>query len=256
MQGHTVCQVKPALFRLDPSKFLAGLVVTAAFPEGGGFVIFIFFPRGNPVKYTDPDGRWVDYNSETGLTSGWGHYGFQRIFGYFNFYDALSYALGFSIHGTRLNLGDTTLRLWKGNYGLFGAGAEIGLYNNQGKSLNRNELAERGIESTTLEIYHVKDGLIASRTEGGKGKEGVTKKPSFWTTAFTPFRFRMKKNLFTVNTITFPDEEAANTFASGLGAAINEEGSGTDYFKNNGELINYSVDGRKVIIYHGGKQDE
>jgi hypothetical protein len=28
----------------------------AAFPEGGGVVIFIFFPRGNPVKFTDPDG--------------------------------------------------------------------------------------------------------------------------------------------------------------------------------------------------------
>jgi hypothetical protein len=57
MQGHTACQPKPALYRLDQPKFPAGLVVTAAFPEGGGVVIFIFFPRGNPVKYTDPDGR-------------------------------------------------------------------------------------------------------------------------------------------------------------------------------------------------------
>jgi hypothetical protein len=57
MQGHTVCQVKPALFRPDPSKFPAGPVEAAAFPEGSGFVIFIFFPGDNPAKFTDPDGR-------------------------------------------------------------------------------------------------------------------------------------------------------------------------------------------------------
>jgi hypothetical protein len=57
MQGHTVCQVKPALFRPDPSKFPARPVVATAFPEGGRVIILIFFPRGNPVKFTDPDGR-------------------------------------------------------------------------------------------------------------------------------------------------------------------------------------------------------
>jgi hypothetical protein len=31
----------------------------AAFPEGGGVVIFIFFPGENPVKFTDPDGRSI-----------------------------------------------------------------------------------------------------------------------------------------------------------------------------------------------------
>jgi hypothetical protein len=29
----------------------------AAFPEGGGVVIFIFLSRENPVKFTDPDGK-------------------------------------------------------------------------------------------------------------------------------------------------------------------------------------------------------
>jgi murein DD-endopeptidase MepM/ murein hydrolase activator NlpD len=54
MQGHTACQLKPTLFWPDKPKFPA---VTAVFPGRGGFVIFIFFPGGNPVKYTDPDGR-------------------------------------------------------------------------------------------------------------------------------------------------------------------------------------------------------
>jgi hypothetical protein len=31
--------------------------VATAFPEGGRVIIFIFFPRGYPVKFTDPDGR-------------------------------------------------------------------------------------------------------------------------------------------------------------------------------------------------------
>jgi hypothetical protein len=56
MQGHTACQPKPALFRPDQSRFQG---VKAAFPEGGGVVIFIFFPRGNPVKFTDPDGKKI-----------------------------------------------------------------------------------------------------------------------------------------------------------------------------------------------------
>jgi hypothetical protein len=62
MQGHTVCQVKPALFRPYPSKFPAGPVVATAFPEGSGVIIFIFFSLENPVKFTDPDGR-SDYDN-------------------------------------------------------------------------------------------------------------------------------------------------------------------------------------------------
>jgi hypothetical protein len=54
MQGHVAYQVNPAFFRLYPPEFPAG---SSAFPECGGFVIFIFFPRENPVKYTDPDGK-------------------------------------------------------------------------------------------------------------------------------------------------------------------------------------------------------
>jgi hypothetical protein len=61
MQEYLACQVKPALFRPDQSQFPGVMVVMAAFPEGGGVIIFIFFPRGNPVKFTDPDGRTGEY---------------------------------------------------------------------------------------------------------------------------------------------------------------------------------------------------
>jgi hypothetical protein len=54
MQGHVACQVNSAFFRLYLPEFPAG---SSAFPGRGGFVIFIFFPGYNPVKYTDPDGR-------------------------------------------------------------------------------------------------------------------------------------------------------------------------------------------------------
>jgi hypothetical protein len=57
MQGHIACQLKPAFFRLDQLKFPAVTTETAAFPKGGGVIIFIFLSRENPVKYTDPDGR-------------------------------------------------------------------------------------------------------------------------------------------------------------------------------------------------------
>jgi hypothetical protein len=56
MQGHIACPVKPDLTRPCLSKSPAG---PAAFPAGGGVVIFIFLSRGNPVKFADPDGRDV-----------------------------------------------------------------------------------------------------------------------------------------------------------------------------------------------------
>jgi hypothetical protein len=57
MQGHTACQLKPTLFRPDQLEFQGATAVAAAFPEGGVAIIFIFLPRGNPVKFTDPDGK-------------------------------------------------------------------------------------------------------------------------------------------------------------------------------------------------------
>jgi hypothetical protein len=51
MQGYS--RLKPALIWPDPPKFPA----VAVFPGRGVTVIFIFFSRNNPVKFTDPDGK-------------------------------------------------------------------------------------------------------------------------------------------------------------------------------------------------------
>jgi hypothetical protein len=61
MQEYLACQIKPALFRPDQSQFPGVTAVMAAFPEGGGTIIFILLYRENPVKYTDPDGRENEY---------------------------------------------------------------------------------------------------------------------------------------------------------------------------------------------------
>jgi hypothetical protein len=66
MQRHTACQVNPIYFKPYSFQFPASELKTAAFPEGGGAVIFIFLSRENPVKYTDPDGR-IPLNVVTGL---------------------------------------------------------------------------------------------------------------------------------------------------------------------------------------------
>jgi hypothetical protein len=58
MQGHIAYPVKPAFFRPYPPEFPAG---SSVFPGRGRVVIFIFFSRENPVKFTDPDGKaiWI-----------------------------------------------------------------------------------------------------------------------------------------------------------------------------------------------------
>jgi hypothetical protein len=56
MQWFVGCPItmKPGFIRPNRAKFLV-LAVTMPVPPGA--VIFIFWPRDNPVKYTDPDGR-------------------------------------------------------------------------------------------------------------------------------------------------------------------------------------------------------
>jgi hypothetical protein len=57
MQGLIDYPTKPAFTWGNRTGFRA-VVVTMPVPPGGcGAVIFIFWSRNNPVKYTDPDGR-------------------------------------------------------------------------------------------------------------------------------------------------------------------------------------------------------
>ncbi|QTQ11700.1 DUF4474 domain-containing protein [Treponema parvum] len=94
--------------------------------------------------------------------------------GYFDGYDVASVMLGFNINATKLEGQDFTVRMWKGNYGLVGAGGEIGLYSPKGCSLNRNDLKKLGIEASSFKLIDNKNGQILLNNK--------EKKPSFWTT--------------------------------------------------------------------------
>jgi hypothetical protein len=186
------------------------------------------------VVLRDPDGNAVFY----------GHYSFQWIFGYFNWYDGLA-SLFTRIHGTRLDLssfGNLTLRLWKGTYGLAGMAGEIGLYTEKGRSLTKNEIAALGIKSTTIQIFEKNSGdLIGEKTERG----------SYWTTRYSWKQHeggKARENLFTVNSFEFETNEQAQNFYDAVDKQI---GEATRYFKNKGEQISVKIEENIVKIYYG-----
>jgi hypothetical protein len=57
MQGLMGYLPKPAFTWGNRPRFQDVALTIDASPEGCGVIIFIFWPRDNPVKYTDPDGR-------------------------------------------------------------------------------------------------------------------------------------------------------------------------------------------------------
>jgi hypothetical protein len=59
MQGFVGCptMIKAAFIRPSRAEFQVVAVAMPASPGGHRVVIFIFWPRDNPVKYTDPDGK-------------------------------------------------------------------------------------------------------------------------------------------------------------------------------------------------------
>jgi hypothetical protein len=114
MLGHTACQVKPALFQSDQPKFPMGPAEVAAFPGRGGFVIFIFFPRENPVKFTDPDGRtpepgrWFQRNWDELLAIGFS--GVEIGLGVAAAAETLGVSGAMIFHGVA-NIGSTVLKM-------------------------------------------------------------------------------------------------------------------------------------------------
>jgi len=200
------------------------------------------------MKYVDPDGKVIAHFSPIG----WSHHAPQRVFGYFDVYDAASVVLGFNINGTKLTGNDFTVRMWKGNYGLCGVGGEIGLYSKNGKSLNRNELSSLGLESSSFDLIdnNSKETLISRKEE----------KQSFWTTGFKPLHFGKKTNLTATFSLNFKDEKAAKNFYDQIKEQTEK---GYEYYWNDSlggkDKQNISVklsDDKRSVIFRYGNMEE
>jgi hypothetical protein len=63
--------MKPGFIRPSRAKFQVGAVTMDASSGGSRAVVLIFLSGNNPVKYTDPDGRWVpDFDGKLIAESG------------------------------------------------------------------------------------------------------------------------------------------------------------------------------------------
>ena len=216
----------------------------AKIPNGGMYnytnLSLYHYSNNNPIKYTDPDGRVPFHFSPLS----WSHHAPQRWFGYFDWYDIAS-KLFFDINGTRIEGKDFTVRMWKGNYGLAGAGGEIGLYSPKGRSLNRKDLKKLGIESSSFKLIDNKNGQTLLNNK--------EKKPSFWTTGFTPTKHRHKDDLTAEFSLNFKDEESAKNFFDQI---KDEKENAEKYYWNGKGDVSISLNGKSVNFRYGTKQEE
>ena len=226
----------------------------ARLPNGGMYnytnLSLYHYSNNNPIKYTDPDGNsplWFGLGK-----SGFGHEAPQRVFGFKDSMDDKSWCFGFDLHATAFKTDNFTLRLWKGNYGdatsllyptiLGGAGGEIGLYNPDGSSMSKSDLAALGIVGSEISIKNKITGkTIASHKE---------KSASFWTTVFSWFNKSRKEELSTKNTLIFDTDEHAADFESKIKNKKTSDDAKA-YPHNKNESIEIYRAGNRVIINYG-----
>lgn len=171
---------------------------------------------------------------------GFSHNAPQKIFGYIDAWDVLSRIIGFNIDGTRLNMGDYTLRLWTGTYWPFDPGAEFAFYGKNNRAATPYDLMQMGIVSTKIEVRRRSDNSLVTNYD--------EKQISFWTTVFSPFTNVGKSDLYSVNTIIFENDEKAQIFSHQLGTAIQDY---KGYFMDGKRSMIPQNDGNSVSLTWG-----
>jgi hypothetical protein len=121
-----------------------------------------------------------------------------------------------------------------------GAGGEIGLYNPDGSSMSKSDLAALGIVGSEISVTNKITGkTIASHKE---------KSASFWTTVFSWFNKSRKEELSTKNALIFDTDEHAADFESKL---HDVRSAAEEYPHNKTESIEIYRTGNRVIINYG-----
>ena len=174
----------------------------------------------------------------------------QKWMGYNDGYDDFYNNKIAFLDATKFETDKFTLRLWKGNYAIFGGlGAEIGLYNTNGDCMTRKELKDLGLKSTTLLIVNKKDNKIVNQY--------TEKSPSFWTTMFHagPIWYT-RDTVYTINIFEFETVEQATEFARQLTLVQDKLNNAEGYKYNRNEVIDIKQSGNIVTITWGKPEDQ
>ena len=225
------------------------------------------YAGNNPVRYIDPDGRevwgWIKASFPEGITCGWNDNAPQTKAGYHDWMDTVSPVL-FNIDYAKINMGDYTIRFWKGDYGsterriartipatcmtafLIGmAGGEVGLYNNDGRGFGKDGgslmssagLDDLGIVNISLHVKDQKGNLVAF--VGGKRA---------WPNVYNMLGHYKKSEIYTKTSFSFSSKEQAMDFSE----LFNNKLSGTKY--ENQFKVHQNEE--KVTIIWGKSADE
>ena len=193
---------------------------------------------------TDVFPGWIN-----GVQCGWNDNALQTKAGYHDWMDKASVAL-FNIDSAEIDMGDYSIRFWKGDYGataryvmpLIGmAGGEVGFYNNDGKGLGsdggslmtQDDLKNLGITNIQLTVKN-KNGKSIGSVEGERA----------WPNVYNIADYSKKEDLYTETKLSFETNELASSFVNHF--SLNIEGG---LFSN--QFTKPIVNGNDAIIIWG-----